>query len=338
MKHLAYLFLLAGLLLLGASSSQVASAAPLVHETSSIPSAAPVVENVTSINNAAPTAQGCSGAPSIQFAYANPSVISVGQVTTLFWGLVGNANAAFLQYPNGQREGIGTPGSKQVNPTQTSTYFIVGACGGVETSLPIVVTVNSAPGCNGAPQLNGFTANPPTIQAGQSSTLAWGAVLNAQSVQLSSQTQGGSGVPAPGSVQVNPTQTTTYYLTAWCQANSVQAQVTVTVTNPPPPPPPSSGSRITGISKNGGLTNANRLVINVIYFWDGQDAPAHLQARAFNSSGGQVGMSNATNIRPNSEVNGNLQFEPYPQGMSSVTACIVGSSGTELVCSSTGMQ
>lgn len=330
MKHLVYIFLLAGLLLVGAAASQIANAAPVIEKT----------QNVTAI--AAPNAQGCNGAPSIQYAYANPPTISVGQVTTLYWGLVGNANAAFLQWPNGSRTGIGTPGSQQVNPTQTSTYLIIGQCGGNETSLPIVVTVNNAPGCNGAPQLNGFTANPQTIQAGQSTTLSWGPVLNAQSVQLSSQNQGGSGVPAPGSVQVSPAQTTTYYLTAWCQANSVQAQVTVNVTGAPPPTPtppaPTPGNSISGISKNGGLTNSDQLVISVGYFWDGQDAPARLQATAHNSSGGTVGTSNATNINANEQFNANLRFAPYPSGMSSVTACIIGSSGTELVCQSTGMQ
>lgn len=339
MKHLAYFIILAGLLLMGASLTKTANAAPIIQKSPAVTVAdAPIIEHTADVTNAAPNAQGCNGTPSIQYAYANPPTISSGQVTTLFWGLVGNANAAFLQHPNGHREGIGTPGSKQVNPTQTSTYLIVGVCGGNEASLPITVTVNNAPGCNGAPQLNGFSANPQTIQAGQSTTLSWGAVLNAQSVQLSSQSQGGSGVPAPGSVQVSPSQTTTYYLTAWCQANSVQAQVTVTVTNSPPPPPPAPGNSISGISKNGGLTNSGQLVISVGYFWNGQDAPARLQATAFNGSGGQVGQSNATNINANEQFNANLRFAPYPPGMTSVTACIIGSSGTELVCSSTGMQ
>ena len=98
MKHIAYIILLAGLLLLGASASSIASAAPVIDQAQSVSP------------QAVPNAQGCSGTPSIQYAYANPPTISAGQVTTLFWGLVGNANAAFLQHPNGHREGIGTPG------------------------------------------------------------------------------------------------------------------------------------------------------------------------------------------------------------------------------------
>jgi hypothetical protein len=287
---------------------------------------------------AAPDAQGCSGTPNIQYGYANPPNINAGQVTTLYWGLVGNANAAYLQYPNGHREGIGTPGSKQVNPTQNTTYLIVAVCGGNQQTLPITVNVNNSPGCNGQPQMNGFTANPSTVQRGQASTLSWGPVLNAQYVQLSSQNQGGSGVPAPGNIQVTPNQTTTYYLTAWCQSNTAQLQVTVNVSNPPPTPPPASGNQITGINKNGGISNSKQLVVTVNYFWNGQDAPATMQATAYNSAGQPVGRSNATRIDANRNFYANVTMKPYPAGMTSVTACMTGSSGTELVCQSAGMQ
>jgi hypothetical protein len=330
MKHILRFLLLTAFVSLAAASSQTVSAAPVTDATPRAPVvAAPAL---------APNAQGCSGTPTIQFGYANPAVINAGQVTTLYWGLVGNANAAFLQHPNGHREGIGTPGSKQVNPTQTSTYLVVGVCGGNEATLPITVTVNNSPGCNGQPQMNGFTANPANIRAGQSATLSWGPVLNAQYVQLSSQNQGGSGVPAPGSVQVSPNQTTTYYLTAWCQGNSAQLQVTVNVSNPPPPTPPPGENRITGITKNGSLTNNKQLVVTANYFWSGQDAPANAQATAYNAGGQVVGRSNATRIDANREFYANLRFAPYPPGMTRVTACIIGSSGTELVCQTVGMQ
>ncbi len=332
MKSLMRVLLAAALLLVaGITLSQNANAAPV-----------PLSELRASVSHAPlslPNAQGCSGTPSIQYAYANPAVIQPGQVTTLMWGLVGNANAAFLQFPDGRRQGIGTPGSQQVNPTQTTTYFIIGVCGNNEVQFPIVVTVQSAPGCNGAPQITSFTANPQTIQVGQASTISWGPVNNANNVQLSSSTQGSSGVPTPGSVVVTPNQTTTYILTAWCNNVSAQAQVQVTVNNaPPPPPPPSSGNRITSITKNGGLSNSNSLVVSVGYFWNNEDAPATLQATAFNSAGNVVGTSNATRINPNQNLNANLNFTPYPSGMNRVSACIIGSSGTELACNSVNMQ
>lgn len=320
------------LLFVGAASSQIAAAAPAMdlQRTAALdPFQSP---------QALPNAQGCSGTPTIQYAYANPAITFPGQVTTLFWGLVGNANAAFLQFPDGHRQGIGTPGSQQVNPTQTTTYFIIGVCGSNQVQFPITVTVQGSPVCSGTPQISSFTANPTTINSGQASTLAWGLVGNADNVQLSSSTQGGSGVPTPGSVVVNPTQTTTYFLTAWCQGVTAQAQVVVTVNNPPPPPPPSSGNQVTSITKNGGLTNANSLVVSVGYFWNNEDAPANLQATAFNSAGNVVGKSNATRINPNQNLTATLNFTPYPPGMTRVSACIIGSSGTELACNSVSMQ
>jgi len=322
--------LLALILLAGIASSQMAQAAPSQAQTQA--------ETLTMQPASAPNAQGCSGSPSLQFVTANPSITFPGQVSTISWGLVGNANAAFFQWPNGNRQGIGTPGSQQVNPTQTTTYFVVGVCGNNQVQWPVTITVQNTPSCNGTPHISSFTGNPTTINNGQSTTLSWGVVTNADSVQLSSTTQGGSGVPTPGSVVVHPTQTTTYFLTAWCRGISAQAQVQINVNNPPPPPPPPSGNRITGITKNGGLSNAGRLVIGVGYFWNGEDAPATLQARAFNNAGNQVGISNATRINANQNLNANLNLTPYPSGMSRISACIIGSSGTELACSSVNMQ
>jgi len=328
MKWLSRAALLAGLVLLGLASSQIASAADITEPVAPTHALAPALAPAP-----APNAQGCSGTPNIQYAYANPAAIAPGQVTTLFWGLVGNANAAFLQYPNGNRVGIGTPGSQQVNPTQTTTYFIIGVCGNNQVQFPITVTVNGGPTCNGTPQISSFTANPTTINSGQSTTLSWGIVTNATNVQLSSSTQGGSGVPTPGSVQSSPTQTTTYFLTAWCNGNSVQSQVVVTVNNPPPPPP-ANNTAITSINVNGGLTSGNTTVYSVGYFWNGADAPAVLQGTAFNSGGGVIGNSNATRINPNANLTANLNFPLAQSSISRVSFCIIGSSSTDLACQS----
>ena len=70
-----------------------------------------------------------------------------------------------------------------------------------------------------------FTATPPTIRAGQSSTLSW-SVPNATSVTI---TGVGSGLPATGTATVKPATTTTYTLTATGQGATVTASVTVTV-------------------------------------------------------------------------------------------------------------
>ncbi len=280
-----------------------------------------------------PLAQGCIGQPTIQYAYANPATIFSGQVTTLYWGLVGNANAAYLQFPNGHRQGIATPGAQQVNPTQTTTYYVVGVCGGNEQLWPIQVNVQSGPTCSGTPVLQGFSANPSTVTLGQSSTLAWGQVLNATYVQLSSQFEGGSGVASPGQVAVQPGQTTTYYLTAWCQGNTAQAQVTITVQSAAPPtptPPPANPNSILEIQV---AKESAQYKVTVKYYWNGEDAPAVVQSIGY-TNGQKV-----TNAPTTALIAGfakyaiqYLKIKSDASPPTNVTSCIVGSSGTELAC------
>lgn len=77
-----------------------------------------------------------------------------------------------------------------------------------------------------------LSANPASIQSGQSSTLTW-STQNATDITLE-----GNKVDASGSQSVSPTQTTTYHLTAKGAGGAQDATATVTVTAPPPPPPP----------------------------------------------------------------------------------------------------
>jgi len=79
-----------------------------------------------------------------------------------------------------------------------------------------------------------MTADPATIERGQSSTLRW-SFQNA--TQLAIQPGVGS-VDAQGTRVVSPTQSTTYTITATGAGGSTQATARVTVTAPPPPPPP----------------------------------------------------------------------------------------------------
>jgi hypothetical protein len=88
-------------------------------------------------------------------------------------------------------------------------------------------------GCTGTPSIASFTASPTSITSGNSSTLNWGAVTNADSVEIDN---GIGGVPAPGSTSVSPGSTTTYTMTAHCGSTTKTAQVTVTVTFILPPP------------------------------------------------------------------------------------------------------
>ena len=83
-----------------------------------------------------------------------------------------------------------------------------------------------------APVTATLSANPATIQSGQSSTLTW-STQNATDITLD-----GNKVDASGSQSVSPRQTTTYHLTAKGTGGTQDATATVTVTAPPPPPTP----------------------------------------------------------------------------------------------------
>jgi peptidoglycan-associated lipoprotein len=86
-----------------------------------------------------------------------------------------------------------------------------------------------------APTVAQFTAEPTSIQRGQSATLRWEISGAATSVAIN---QGIGTVRNTGSQQVSPTSSTTYTLTASGPGGSVTASATVSVVTPPPPPPP----------------------------------------------------------------------------------------------------
>jgi len=86
-----------------------------------------------------------------------------------------------------------------------------------------------------APLVAQFTAEPSSIQRGQSSTLRWEVTGNVTSVSINN---GVGAVQATGNTRVNPSDSTTYTLTATGAGGTQTATATVTVTAPPPPPPP----------------------------------------------------------------------------------------------------
>ncbi len=79
-------------------------------------------------------------------------------------------------------------------------------------------------GCTGTPNIASFTADKTTITVGSTVTLSWGAVTNADSVEID---QGIGGVATPGSTSVFVSGTKTFTMTAHCGSNSVSKQVTV---------------------------------------------------------------------------------------------------------------
>ena len=97
---------------------------------------------------------------------------------------------------------------------------------------PVVETPKS-----GAPVVAQFTAEPTTIQRGQSSTLRWEITGDVTSVSIDNAI---GTVQNTGNRRVFPTDSTTYTLTATGPGGSTTSSATVTVTSAPPPPPPTT--------------------------------------------------------------------------------------------------
>jgi len=81
------------------------------------------------------------------------------------------------------------------------------------------------------PPVASLVANPQTIQRGQSATLTW-STQNATDVTIDPL----GPVAQSGSDIVNPTQTTTYQLTAKGPGGTAHASVAITVNEPAMPP------------------------------------------------------------------------------------------------------
>ncbi len=108
----------------------------------------------------------------------------------------------------------------------------------LNVTIVVPITPTPIPGiCSGVPTISYFTATATTINAGDSITLNWGLVGNADYAEIDN---GIGGVATPGSYTVSPATTTTYTLTAFCGPTVQIAQVTITV-NPITPTPVCSG-------------------------------------------------------------------------------------------------
>jgi hypothetical protein len=173
---------------------------------------------------AVPGAPACTGTPNIASFSASATTITAGTAVTLNWGAVVGAESAEIDQGIG---GVETPGSRVVNPTTTTTYTLTAKCGANTRTAKVTITVNPAPAtCSGAPLVTSFFAANTKIKPGESTTLNWGIVNNADSVEID---QGIGGVATPGSASVSPTTTTTYTLTAKCGTTTVTRQVKIEV-------------------------------------------------------------------------------------------------------------
>jgi len=100
---------------------------------------------------------------------------------------------------------------------------------------PPVVKETPPPPPPAAPTVAQFTAEPTSIQRGQSATLRWEVSGTVTSVSIN---QGIGTVQSTGNNRVSPSDSTTYTLTATGPGGTNTATATVNVTAPAPPTPP----------------------------------------------------------------------------------------------------
>ena len=156
---------------------------------------------------------------------AEPLEIRIGEKTNLGWDVL---NATEVEI-----SGIGPVdprgGSATVSPTETTTYTLTARNSRREVTQTVEVTVDSEI------TILRFTAKPSQFLSGLGTevTLDWD-VLNATEVEISGI---GPVDPRGGSVTVNPTETTTYTLTARNPGREVKQTVEVTLLEGFPPRP-----------------------------------------------------------------------------------------------------
>ena len=119
---------------------------------------------------------------------------------------------------------------------------LLAGCGGKKAPIPPPPgpiggnnNNNSSGGSsNLKPVVASFTAEPSSVERGQSAVLRW-SVSNATDVAID---HGIGTVQNTGTSRLTPTVTITYTLTANGVGGTTTATATITVTGPPPPPPP----------------------------------------------------------------------------------------------------
>jgi peptidoglycan-associated lipoprotein len=136
---------------------------------------------------------------------------------------------------------------------------------------PIVQPPPPPPPPPPAPTVVQFTADPASIQRGQSATLRWEVSGQATNVSIN---QGIGTVQNTGSQRVSPTDSTTWTLTATGPGGSNTARATVNVTAPPPPPPPPPAPPVRPVTIDQRLTST---VQDALFDYDKSDIRADAQ-------------------------------------------------------------
>jgi hypothetical protein len=136
-------------------------------------------------------------------------------------------------------------------------------------------------------------------------------------------------------ITVTPQQTSTYTLVAYCGNNTSEASVTITVNAAPTPTPtqPSQPSEVLNVTPH--QTGSQQFVLDVQYTWNGEQAPARIEAYGINKDGKVVTPTGSAAVSSGGFRNVNVPVGVY--GNRTVVqwqACLVGQGGNDLSCKS----
>jgi len=167
---------------------------------------------------------GAAGVPVISYFTADPETVPPGDPSTLSWS-VSNADTVTIS-TGAESVSVGPSGSIIARPDTTTTFTLTAtnAAGGVTRTARVSV---GAGGAAGSPSIDYFTASPESVTAGESSELSW-SVSNADRAWLGfvAGSTGGTQMVTPvGSKTVNPSETTTYTLSAGDASETVVVTV-----------------------------------------------------------------------------------------------------------------
>jgi hypothetical protein len=158
--------------------------------------------------------------PKITSFTAQPESIPYHGSSVLSWSVSGEVNSVNLS-------GIGPvqpEDRRRVNPASTTTYTLTATGPGGPVTKDVTVQVAAAR----APVITTFSVNPPVIVRGQIVTLTWRVEGEVTSVALD---PGGQAIKTEGQSTAQPTQNTTYTLTASGPGGSKTSKASVAVSN-----------------------------------------------------------------------------------------------------------
>ena len=154
-----------------------------------------------------------------------PSSITEGESATLRWSVTG---ATVVKIDNGIGE-VSSNGVSFVKPSATTTYIITAINSSSIVQDNTTIIIKSKPLIT----INYFQVNPSSITEGESATLRW-SVTGATGLKIDNSI---GEVSSNGVLLIEPSDTTTYIITAINASRIVRDNATIIVKSKPPPPP-----------------------------------------------------------------------------------------------------